>query len=256
MSVVTASIRDMPERAPRANKRRGAVVRSHGRARARRLPWFLSVPAAPCAQAESDPEAYVDLHTFQTVAAFEELQQTGVLEGSPRYWEADFAEAYGWMKREMDRRLPTSGDGMVWMWAATTRRDLLGSARRSRGDVLISVRLPRKQVLLSHFGDWHCVLNRTLLIRGDRDVSWPDWEARFDRSWDEWSERTHGCDQLSLESWPRPLREELERSWQAIFDPSAWVESYDGASWVPARYIQATTHRITLASVTRAVRLL
>lgn len=229
---------------------------SHGRARPRRLLWFLSVPVAPCVQADADPDAYVDLHTFQTVKAFEELRQNGVLEGSPRYWESDFAEAYGWMKREMDRRLPTSGDGMVWMWAATTRRELLDSARRYRGEVLISVRLPRKQVLLSHFGDWHCVLNRTLLIRGDRDVPWPDWEAGFDRSWDEWSERTRDCEQMPLESWPGAVREELERSWQSIFDPSAWVESYDGASWVPARYIQGTAHRITLDAVTRAVRLL
>ena len=255
-SVFTANIRAMPERAPRSKKRQGADMRFHERALPRWLPWFLSVPAAPHVQADADSDAYVDLHTFQTVKAFEELRQTGVLEGSPRYWEPDFAEAYGWMKREMDCRLPTSGDGMVWMWAATTRRELLNSARRYRGEVLISVRLPRKQVLLSHFGDWHSVLNRTLLIRGDHDLPWPDWEARFDRSWDEWSERTSHCDQMSLASWPRPLREELERSWQSIFDPSAWVESYDGASWVPARHIQATTHRITLDAVTRAVRLL
>jgi len=207
-------------------------------------------------RADEDPDAYVDLHTFQTVEAFDELRQTGVLEGWPRYWEEDFAEAYQWMKREMDRRLPTSGDGMVWMWAATTRRDLLGSARRARGDVLVSVRVPRKHVLLSHFGDWHCVLNRALLIPGDRDVPWPDWEAEFDRIWDDWSERTQNCFQSPLKVWPGPLREELERSWQAIFEPERWVESNDGASWVAAHRLQATAHRITLDEVTRAVRLL
>lgn len=206
-------------------------------------------------RADADPDAYVDLHTFQTFEAFDELRRIGVLEGSPRYWTEDFAEAYRWMKREMDRRLPTSGDGMVWMWAATTRRDLLGSARRARGDVLVSVRIPRKHVLLSHFGDWHCVLNRTLLIPGDRDAPWPDWETHCDRVWDDWSERTRDCFQSPLKAWPEPLREELERSWQAIFDPATWVESYDGASWVPARYLQATAHRITLDEVTRAVRL-
>ena len=229
------------------NKRRGA---------GRRRPWFLATPAAPHVRADADPDAYVDLHTFQTVDAFDELRQTGVLEGSPRCWTEDFAEAYRWMKREMDRRLPTSGDGMVWMWAATTRRELLASARRSRGEVLISVRLPRKHVLLSHFGDWHHVLNRTLHFPGDPHVSWEDWEARFDRSWDDWSERTRDCLEMPLEAWPRPLREELERSWQLIFEPATWVESYDGASWVPARHLQATAHRITLDDVTRAVRLL
>ncbi|MBG6096536.1 DUF3841 domain-containing protein [Nocardioides luteus] len=246
----------MSERAPRANKRRGAGRLSQGLAKPRRLPWFLATPAAPHVRADAAPGAYVDLHTFQTVEAFDELRRTGVLEGSSRYWMEDFAEAYRWMKREMDRRLPTSGDGMVWMWAATTRRELLASARRARGDVLVSVRLPRKHVLLSHFDDWHHVLNRTLHIPGDRDVPWPDWEARFDRSWDDWSERTRGCEEIPLDSWPEPLREELERSWQAIFDPATWVESYDGASWVPARYLQATAHRITLDEVTRAVRLL
>jgi hypothetical protein len=221
-----------------------------------RRPWFLSFSAAPHVQHDADPEAYVDLHTFQTVEAFDELRQTGVLEGSPRYWQKDFAEAYRWMKREMDLRLPTSGNGMVWMWAATTRRNLLGSARRARGDVLVSVRLRRKDVLLSHFGDWHHVLNRSLHIPGDPDMPWEDWEARFDRSWDEWSERTQAFGEMPLDSWPGPLREELERSWQSIFDPTTWVESYDGASWVPARCLQATAHRITLEEVTRAVRLL
>lgn len=238
------------------NKRRGADRLSRGLAEPRRLPWFLAVPAVPHVRADAEPNAYVDLHTFQTVEAFDELRRTGALEGSPRYWMEGFAEAYRWMKREMDRRLPTSGDGIVWLWAATTRLEHLRSVRRSRGEVLISVRLPREQVLLSHFSDWHCVLNKTPLIPGRRDETFAEWEARFERESDEWWQRAENYSTQPLESWPVTLREELERSWQPILDPTAWLDSYDGKSWTSTtRFVQATAHRIRLDDVTRAVRL-
>ena len=61
------------------------------------------------------------LHTFQTEDAFEELLSTGQLLPDPDLAEPLFADAYAWMFREMDRRLPTSGDGALWFWARTTR---------------------------------------------------------------------------------------------------------------------------------------
>lgn len=196
------------------------------------------------------------MHTFQTAAAYEELLASGVLDGERDHWEQHFVDAYDWMQTEMAQRLPTAGDGIVWLWAATTRRELLAEARRSRRDVLLTVQMPREHVLLSDFNTWHCVLNSTLLIAADPTTPYPEWTRRHDVAWDEWSDRTHAYVNAPISAWPSAERRELEASWRAIFDPATWFDSHDGHTWRPTQHIQATAHRITVDEVIRAVRIL
>ena len=61
------------------------------------------------------------LHTVQTTEAVDALIITGTLRPDPALADPDFAEAYQWMLGQMNERLPTSGDGALWLWARTTR---------------------------------------------------------------------------------------------------------------------------------------
>ena len=150
----------------------GASSGLQGRGRLPGRPVLL----APPFRVASDLDAPVlRLQTIQTPAAYEALRRNGILAGDPALGDADFAEAYDWMRWQMAARLPTSGDGILWLWAKTTYRDLVGNARHARGDVLLTVRVPRERVLLSHFGDWHTVLNRgpdVPLLPGETIEEW------------------------------------------------------------------------------------
>jgi hypothetical protein len=59
----------------------------------------------------------------------------------------------------MNDRLPTRGDGALWFGAKIRRRDLISQCGWANGDVLLTCRVPREEVLLSQDDDWHQVLN-------------------------------------------------------------------------------------------------
>lgn len=52
--------------------------------------------------------------------------------------------------------------------------------RLAPGQVLLTCRVPRERVLLSHFGDWHAVVNRRPLIIEHPDESDEAYGARLD----------------------------------------------------------------------------
>lgn len=81
----------------------------------------------------------------------------------------------------MDARLPTTGDGAIWLWARIRRQHLVELCGLAPGQVLLTCTVPRERVLLSHFGDWHAVLNRHPLIIEHPDESDEAYGARLDR---------------------------------------------------------------------------
>ncbi|MBT2568778.1 DUF3841 domain-containing protein [Arthrobacter sp. ISL-85] len=188
------------------------------------------------------------LHTFQTEEALGELLSTGQLIPDPSRAEPLFADAYGWMLREMDRRLPTSGEGALWFWARITRDCLVDSCRNNRSGVLLTCRIPRERVLLSHFWDWHCALNgspHVLELPGESD---DDYAARRERIWDELDDRKHAAGVLGkgFREWPEDVRRDLERGWEHFLDP-ANLGRWDA--------VQATAHILRAEDVMKAVRL-
>lgn len=205
--------------------------------------WFLA-PARLFLEPESD---LITLHTIQTREAYQTLARESVLVGdSSRGWE-EFQEAYGWMLRQMDvRGLPGTAGGLLWLWPAPTARDLRGSARRARGDVLLTVRVALGRALLSEFSDWHAVLNRYLHVPARPDESHKDREARWMALDDDFRARAKPYDRAPLVEWPTELRAELESSWVAIFDPSTWSTNQS---------LQATMREVHAADVVRAVRI-
>jgi hypothetical protein len=187
------------------------------------------------------------LHTLQSEDAFEELLFTGRIAPDPARFEPDFADAYAWMFRQMDQRLSTQGDGALWLWAKIRRQDLLSNCSRSRGKVLLTCRVPRKRVLLSEFNDWHRVLNgspNVLPLPGECDDAYGD---RLHALLDDFFARVRatGVRDDAVNTWPEDLRQEIEASWESIFEPA----NYESTS-----YWQATVHELHAEDVTGAVR--
>jgi len=135
---------------------------------------------------EADPML---LWTFQSEAAYRVLAETGVHQGDPTRANPDLGFVYPWMQRQADSRLTTTGNGLLWLWATTTRRGLIDQAKHAPGDVLLTVQLPRDHVLLSDFGDWHVPLNSGIHVPpklGEDDETW--W-ARTEPVIDDWHDR-------------------------------------------------------------------
>lgn len=207
-------------------------------------PWFL----APPRRLAVDPSAEIlTLHTIQTAQAYTELVETGRLVGEPHRGDPDFQDSYSWMLKQMaERNVPGPRDAMLWLYAATTGRELRVNARRARGEVMLSVRVPRRRVLISDLADWHAVLNQYLhvpLLPGESEEA---WEKRWVALDDDFTARTEHCSSRPLAQWPEALRSELETSWEAIFDPATWVEG---------RTLQATLRELRAEDVLRAVRI-
>ncbi len=187
------------------------------------------------------------LHTIQTADAVDCLRTSGTLVPDPQLACPDFGEAYDWMRRQMAARLPTSGDGALWLWARTRRRELVDACRRSRGSVLLTCRVPRTRALLSHFDDWHLVLNRVLYVPPLPGESAADHWKRWEPVWDGFDalRDAAGVGDRPLREWPDELRCRIERSWEAILDP---------ANYGRYEYWQATVHALHSHDVVDAVR--
>jgi hypothetical protein len=190
------------------------------------------------------------LHTVQTSRAFDALTTTGTLRPDPALADADFADAYEWMYRQMRKRLPTSGDGALWLWARTRREHLVACSRQSRGQVLLTCRVPRPRVLLSHFDGWHSVLNRGLgwVSRRLPGESEDDAFARWEKASQDLDARLEnaGVRGAPVRDWPLGLRAEIERSWEYIFEHGNYGRC---DVW------QATVHALYADDVVQAIRI-
>jgi hypothetical protein len=188
------------------------------------------------------------LHTIQTSEAFDSLLSTGVLKPDTSLSEPLYAHAYDWMARQMARMLDSTGDGALWFWARINRRDLVDCCRRADGEVLLTCNLPRERVLLSHFGDWHSVLNSRPHVPDLRGESDEEYGARRDLVLDDFDDRigSAGSRDPSIQHWPEDLRTDTERGWEHILEP---------ANYGRFEVWQATTHWLSTEDVIEAVRL-
>ena len=92
------------------------------------------------------------LRTIQTAETFGALLANEMLKPNPAMAELPLhADGYDWMYRQMAARLPTFGDGAIWLWARVRRQKLVELCGLAPGQVLLTCRVPRERVLLSHF---------------------------------------------------------------------------------------------------------
>lgn len=219
----------------------------------RRWP-LLAVPRARSLVLPSADQVTIPLFSVQSLEAYDILTKTGLLrcdsrEGTTTEYP-EFAESYSWLSGQMRRRLrPETGESesIMWAWAQIKWRDLYNDLRfrRPGGAVLLTLAFPRERVLLSGFGEWHDVLNRSLSIAPLRGESDDDWWKRAEPLLDDFSDRSKAYRGSPLSEWPQELRNELEQSWESIFDPRRW------GSFA----VQATMREIRSSDVVRAVRI-
>ncbi|MDQ0211916.1 DUF3841 domain-containing protein [Arthrobacter bambusae] len=186
------------------------------------------------------------LHTIQPKEVLEALLSTGVHVPDNSLVDPFHEDAYDWMRRQMAARLTTQGGGAVWFLAQTPRQDLVDSCRRAKGKVLLTCRVPRDRVLLSHYHDWHSALNRFPHVPDLPGEGDDDYFARRDLVFDDFEDRlrTAGAWGAEIGAWPEELRTEVERGWENILEPSNYGRS---ELW------QATTHVLHARDVVEAV---
>lgn len=160
------------------------------------------------------------LWTIQRLPAWQQLQQTGRLQGDlNRICDPDFLPAYLWMMEQMKLRLPSYQGGCpIWAWSQP-KPDLRQSGHFPRGTagVRLELRIEPERVLLSDIGTWNHVLNHS--------------PVTFFES----------------EPWDLP-ESELQESWNRIFDlTSARDENWAGKP----DYIQAVFEELLISDVVR-----
>lgn len=162
----------------------------------RRQSFVPSLPAAPTVAVDSAvPVGRIGydlsadlllLHAFVAPEAWNSLREDGSLRCGDEHVDPVDDYAYRWMRRQLAAR--TGVDAWpLWLWAKTTRADLVAAARKyarnAPGTVLMTCRIPRARALLSHFGDWHCALN------GAPVLPWTSSDEAFDAALDHWYAR-------------------------------------------------------------------
>jgi hypothetical protein len=207
-------------------------------------PW--SIPEAdPEEMVPPDPIGYnldgetLLLHTVQTFDAVNELFKAGALTPDPRLVDPYNREAYEWMGRQMALRLPTRGDGILWLWAQATHEKLVRFCGSAPGQVLLTCRVPRGRVLVSNYKGWNAVTDRIPApgppVPGESEnVA----RARQTAASDSMAARLRDAGvahTAPLTDWPADLRAEIEQSWERIFD-----RDYHG----PCEELQATVHML------------
>lgn len=219
--------------------------------------WSVAMPVASPERAVPPGRVSHDLddrllllHTVQAASAVNVLAMTGTLRPDPALADADFAEAYAWMLGQMGRRLPTKGDGALWLWARTRREHLVSCCRHARGQVLLTCRVPRDRVLLSHFDEWHSVLNRGLgvlprLSGESEDDAFTRWERASDEL-DAGLKAAGVHRNVPVADWPADLRAMIGQSWECIFER---------ANYGRREIWQATVHALHATDVIAAVRI-
>lgn len=197
------------------------------------------------------------LHSLLSADAYAQLASNGVLRVDPAHFNfPEFRAAYDWMRDQMRRRIPgSSGNYPIWLWAKIRRRDLIDSVRRDTrrhpGSILVTCRIPRNRCLLSHFDDWHHVLNAWPYIdcaEPTTDAELAEYERRLDQAYAEHEARLEQAGlpaTAPIEDWPADLRAQCDASWEAILDVTRYPAS---SCW------QACVDTLQATDVTTAVR--
>lgn len=157
------------------------------------------------------------LWTIQGIEIYEQLMCDGIAYCTKPYWgdEPVFMYAYQWMVGQMKLRIgepPINGiEYPIWAWYQYDSFKKKQPPRSPNNipegiSAYMEIEVPKKDVLLSDFDAWHCVLNQ-----GPID----DWKKIYKVI--EALEKETGK-QLLYDDYPQNLRDRIEKSWEALFD--------------------------------------
>lgn len=171
------------------------------------------------------------LWTIQTEEAYRQLMQTGRLYGDRQHIDENFISAYDWLVDEMIKRIgnpPADVKYPVWAWyqweGKRKKPDLRHGGYGKRGTplVLLTIDIDEKDVLLSDFDDWHCVLNYFYLALNEDD------DNCFCERYEADGFKFHDLNDFENKN-PKlaEYRKEIERSWRRIFDLQKHTPNWD-----------------------------
>ena len=188
-----------------------------------------------------------------TQQAWDDLQQRGRLWVGRRHVMQEFLGPYAWMAEQMERRLKIPGPSKnampIWAWyqwegAARCKPDLRSGGYLPTGEpgVCVELEVTDDRVLLSDFDLWHYVLNYWYLPESEKDGK--AFEKKLARA----GPSFYGCDRHH----PLPhvrYRQEIERSWERIFDTDWSDRGHAIASPPKKKSIQATLWELSVDDV-------
>ena len=155
------------------------------------------------------------LWNIQGIEIYEQLKRSGVAYCTKPQWGDDpiFMYAYQWMAKQMRQRIgepPIDGiEYPIWAWyqydSAKKRKPTRSLGNIPEGlSAYMEIEVPDKDVLLSDFDAWHCVLNQ-----GPID----DWKSISKTI--VVLEKESGR-HLLYEEYPQNLRDRIEKSWEEL----------------------------------------
>lgn len=183
------------------------------------------------------------LWTIQAEEIWARAEESGVLEcndsTADKAIDSWFRPAYDWMVRQLEQRVKNYPGSKYPIWAWYHQKpDLRHSGHLPRGTsgVRIEFVVSSGRVLLSDFEAWHAVLNCWYLSLSEEECD--NWDNRCERA---------GI-KIGWENWPpsSPVKEELMRSWERIFDLELLKQHPD---WVGGETIQACIERIYMDEI-------
>lgn len=198
------------------------------------------------------------LWTIQNIDAYEKFKNTGFLRANENFIYDDMTFHYNWVVAQMKKRIgpPPSKEIKypVWAWyqwngVRHRKPDLRYSAHLPRGTsgVRIELVVDTKEVLLSDFDDFNCVLNYGYMT---------DTEKEYNRFYNEFESNGFCHDNFyDLGKNSKLLnyyRAKLYNSWERIFDLKRDIldEAWSGKK--EERSIQATLWEVKWGQVISA----
>ena len=157
------------------------------------------------------------LWTIQGIEIYDQLVRDGVTYCTKPSWDHDdhFMYAYHWIAEQMRKRIgepPIDGiEYPLWAWyqydSAKKKKPLRSPLNVGEGvSAYMEIEIPENKVLLSDFDEWHLPLNQGPM-RNWKNI----WKKM--NLLDKIADRS-----LDFMEYPLELRQEIENSWEGIFD--------------------------------------
>lgn len=192
----------------------------------------------------------IKLYTYQNINTLSSLEQTGYITGEHGYSysingdefdKALFNPPYEWMRRQMKKRINNfSGDLPVWGWVES-RGNIDVSKKFGDNQVKITAIVPLSRCLISDFDLYEAgPMNKTYFSHSVRKM-----EEQFTQVNEEEYKKDH---KVGFKYKFEPEQEELEKSWELIFDLSRYVGTKSFREYLgienQGRYLQVCIDRI------------
>lgn len=175
---------------------------------------------------QKDGEWYIRLYTIQPIEFVSRLKQDGVIFGdkdkiSSRLQLEDmenFTASYQYLADKMNEKQGSSYDNFpIWFWFKFSRKSFRPDMRHCKTYVprgedvyLIEADLPLKNVTLTDYNDWHCVLNNWYFAKNEE--IYDDFDARLEKAL-----KAKEIHRFQFDEYPEEFKEEIRSSWDLIF---------------------------------------